>query len=634
MKKILFLFLCCCSSLAYSQKNIKSENKQAQKKYETANQSLSYDLYDKAISELQEAVKYDNQFAAAYQRLGDINRLLKKYDLAKQSYKKVLEIDPEFDQRTFWGLAQSEFYTGNYTAALELFIRYSNWPNLSEDNKKQAAKFIRDCQFSVNAIQNPVPFKPVNLGSAINTSQEEYLPAITADEETIIFTRRTNNNEDFYTSSKLNNKWKKSVSLSDNINTSTFNEGAQCISPDGMYLFFTGCNRPDGNGRCDIYVCKREGKDWSKPFNLGPPVNTSAWETQPSLTANGRTLYFVSSRAGGMGGEDIWKTELLDGGKWSEPVNLGPNINTPYNEHSPFIHHDNTTLYFASDGWPGLGNKDLFLSKKDDSGNWSKPLNLGYPINTSGEESGLTVSSNGLTAFFASDMKGGFGGMDIYSFDLPKPLRPEIVTYVKGNVFDAKTKEPLDANILITALKTNTIAFEDISDYETGDFLATMPAAGKSFGLSVDKKGYLFYSENFSLEKSVVPDKPYKLSIPLHKIEVGGMVMLKNIFFDTNKFELLPESKAELLQLINFLNENPTVSIEIAGYTDNVGEDKSNLLLSENRANTVYKYLIANKIAASRLTFKGFGENNPVASNATEEGRQQNRRTEFKIIFR
>jgi len=620
--------------LAYSQKNIKSENKQAQKKYETANQSLSYDLYDKAISELQEAVKYDNQFAAAYQRLGDINRLLKKYDLAKQSYKKVLEIDPEFDQRTFWGLAQSEFYTGNYTAALELFIRYSNWPNLSEDNKKQAAKFIRDCQFSVNAIQNPVPFKPVNLGSAINTSQEEYLPAITADEETIIFTRRTNNNEDFYTSSKLNNKWKKSVSLSDNINTSTFNEGAQCISPDGMYLFFTGCNRPDGNGRCDIYVCKREGKDWSKPFNLGPPVNTSAWETQPSLTANGRTLYFVSSRAGGMGGEDIWKTELLDGGKWSEPVNLGPNINTPYNEHSPFIHHDNTTLYFASDGWPGLGNKDLFLSKKDDSGNWSKPLNLGYPINTSGEESGLTVSSNGLTAFFASDMKGGFGGMDIYSFDLPKPLRPEIVTYVKGNVFDAKTKEPLDANILITALKTNTIAFEDISDYETGDFLATMPAAGKSFGLSVDKKGYLFYSENFSLEKSVVPDKPYKLSIPLHKIEVGGMVMLKNIFFDTNKFELLPESKAELLQLINFLNENPTVSIEIAGYTDNVGEDKSNLLLSENRANTVYKYLIANKIAASRLTFKGFGENNPVASNATEEGRQQNRRTEFKIIFR
>ena len=458
------------------------------------------------------------------------------------------------------------------------------------------------------------------------------MPVVTADEETLIFTRMANNNEDFYTSKKLENKWNRAVFLSRNINTEEYNEGTQCISPDGMYLFFTGCNRPDGNGRCDIYVCKREGKDWSKPFNLGAPINTSGWESQPSISADGRTLYFASTRPGGLGSSDIWKTELRSDGEWSNPVNLGPNINTPYDEISPFIHPDDQTLYFSSNGWPGFGNKDLFVSRKDETENFQKPVNLGYPINTSAEESGLMVSSNGRTAFFSSSMKGGFGNMDIYSFELPQSVRPNMVTYVKGRVYDAKTKEPLDANIKITRLKTNKTIFEDISDFETGEFLATMPAAGKSFGLSVDKKGYLFYSENFSLEKPETVDKPFKLSIPLHKIEVGKMVVLKNIFFETNKFDLLPESKAELQEMISFLNSNPTVSIEIGGHTDNVGDEKANQTLSENRANTVYKYLISNKINLSRLTFKGYGESSPMAENTSEDGRQKNRRTEFKIV--
>jgi outer membrane protein OmpA-like peptidoglycan-associated protein len=339
----------------------------------------------------------------------------------------------------------------------------------------------------------------------------------------------------------------------------------------------------------------------------------------------------VSTRPGGLGGYDIWKTTLGLNGSWSNPVNLGPGINTPYDEISPFIHHDSNTLYFASNGWPGLGNKDLFMSKMDGSGIFSKPANLGYPINTPQEESGLTVSSDGRTAFFASSIKGGFGGMDIYSFEMPKTARPNLVTYVKGKVFDAKTKEPLDANIKITALKSNEIAFEDVSDFDTGEFLAVMQS-GKSFGLSVDKKGYLFHSENFSLEKAGAANQPYQLLVPLKKIEAGGMVILKNIFFETNKFNLLAESKAELQELINFLTQNPTLTIEIGGHTDNVGDEKLNQMLSENRAKSVYNYLIENKIAASRLTYKGFGKTSPVAVNTTDEGRQQNRRTEFKIV--
>lgn len=632
MKKALLFLLCFGFTLTYAQKDIKSSNKNAQKQYDTGRASVAYNLYEKALTEFKEAIKLDPRFAAAYQQSGDVNRILKRYDAAKVNYRKVLEIDPDFHPLTFLGLAESEFYTSNYADAIQYFRRYAALPNLSEEKKKNAAKFIADAEFSLEAMKNPVPFKPINMGAAVNTDKEEYLPVVTADEETLIFTRMANNNEDFFTSKKQDNSWKKSLYLSPSINTSTFNEGAQCISPDGMYLFFTGCNRPEGNGRCDIYLSKREGKGWSAPFNLGAPINTPGWESQPSLSADGHTLYFVSTRPGGLGGYDIWKSELKAGGSWSNPVNLGPSVNTPYDEHSPFIHHDDITLYFASNGWPGLGNRDLFISKKDASGNFSKPRNLGFPINTSGEESGLTVSSDGRTAFFASNIKGGFGGMDIYSFELPPSIRPEIVTYVKGKVFDAKTKEPLDANIRITALKTNTIAFEDVSNFETGEFLATMPAAGKSFGLSVDRKGYLFYSENFSLEKPDAANKPYKLSIPLQKIEAGGMVVLKNIFFATNKFELLPESKTELQQLIDFLDVNPTVSIEIGGHTDNVGDEKANQLLSENRAKTVYGYLISNKIPASRLTYKGFGKMNPVAVNTTEDGRQQNRRTEFKIM--
>jgi len=632
MKYSLLFFLCLNLSFAYCQQGFISDNKQAQKSYESAGKYLGLNMFDKALAELENAVKQDGKFAAAYLQAGDIYRIkLQNYEKAKPAYRKALDINPNFDKRIYWGLGQSEFYTGNYSSALSLLKKYSEWPNLAEESKKQAAKYLADCEFSIQAVKMPVPYNPINLGSAINTTNNEYLPVVTADEEILVFTRNINKtNEDFYTSRKNGEQWQPSVYLSPNINTSTYNEGAQCISPDGMYLFFTGCNRPDGAGRCDIYVCKREGKDWSKPFNLGAPINTPGWESQPSISADGRTLYFVSSRAGGLGGFDIWKTELQPGGVWAKPVNLGPTINTPYDEISPFLHPDNNTLYFASNGWPGLGNQDIFLSKKDDSGNWTKPFNLGYPINTAGEQSCLTVSNNGKTAFFAADIKGGRGGFDIYSFELPQSLRPGLVTYVKGKVFDSKNKEPLDANIKITALKTDIVGFDDVSDYETGEFLATMPV-GKSYALSVDKKGYLFHSENFSLDKPNIAAEPFILSVPLERIELGGMVILNNIFFDTNKFDLLPESKTELQQLISFLAANPGVSIEIGGHTDNVGDDNLNHTLSENRAKTVYNYLLVNKIAAGRLSYHGFGESKPVSSNNTEQGRQLNRRTEFKV---
>ncbi len=628
MYKLLIIFFCLLSPLCFGQKITSSANKLAQKYYEQANQAIGNKVYDKAVSDLNKAIAEDNRFVAAYQQLGDIYRRLDDYPKALINYRKVLVIDPDFYNLTYFGIAESELNTGDYANALIHFRKYASFPGLSDESKIRTAKYIADCVFSIEALKNPVSFKPLNMGGGINSSQDEYLPVVTADEEKIIFTRKVNKNEDFYTSTKMQDKWLAAKSLSPNINTFEFNEGAQCISPDGNYLFFTGCNRPDGLGRCDIYISKWEGSEWSHPFNIGAPVNTPGWESQPSISADGRTLYFVSTRNGGKGGYDLWKSDLGPEG-WNTPVNLA-DLNTPYDEQSPFIHPDDQTLYFSSNGWPGLGSKDLFITRKKAGTGWDKPQNLGYPINTFGEESGLSLSSSGRLAFFASDKDGGSGGFDIYSFEMPENLRPKAVTYVKGLVYDKDTKQPLEAKIQIINIKNGSFAFDDVTDPIAGEFLATM-APGNSFALNVSKPGYLFYSQNFTpgLKQAITP---YMVEVPLQQIEVGGMVVLNNIFFETNSFDLLPESKTELGQLVAFLKDNPAVSIEIAGHTDNVGDDKSNLTLSENRAKTVYDYLILNKVSSSKLSFKGYGESMPVKDNNTEENRQYNRRTEFKII--
>lgn len=633
MRKTLLLLLCITSSICFGQKVTSSQNKLAQKSYIQANKYIGDKAFKLAITELKKATSEDDKFTAAYQQLGDLYRRLGDYSNAAINYKKVLEIDPDFYNLTYFGLGESELNTGNYASALINFRKYASLPGVNEESKTKTKKYIADCLFSIEAMKSPVSFKPVNMGYGINSSQDEYLPVITADENKIIFTRKTSNNEDFYTSVKEQGKWSSAKALSASINTFEFNEGAQCISPDGNYLFFTGCNRPDGLGRCDIYISKWEGSEWSKPFNIGAPINTSGWESQPSISADGRTLYFVSTRNGGRGGYDIWKSDLMQEGSWSVPVNLGPDINTEYDEQSPFIHPDDQTLYFSSNGWPGLGNKDLFIThKKTTEGKkvtWEKPQNLGYPINTLGEESGLSVSNNGSLAFFATDKKGGLGGFDIYSFEMPEKLRPQPVTYVKGLVFDKISNQSLEAKIEIINLKTGNFSFDDVTNPVNGEFLATM-TPGSSYALNVSKTGYLFYSQNFTPDvKDAI--KPYLIEVALQKLEIGGMVVLKNIFFETNMFHLLPESRSELGQLISFLQKNPSVEIEIAGYTDNVGDDQSNQLLSENRAKTVFDYLVLNKVPASKISFKGYGESMPLNDNATEENRQNNRRTEFKI---
>ena len=612
---------------AWSQQT--TTNKAALKYFAAAHQNLDDHTYDEAIDNLQKAINEDSKFIEARAQLADVFRLRHLYKQAIEQYLRVIALNPDFNRSVYLKIGECEITEAKYPQAQQHLEKYLTFPNITPQNNLYAQKLISDSKFSIQAVQHPVTFKPVNMGPEINTAADEYLPVATADESTLIFTRKIGNNEDFYKSTNNKGKWQTASYLSDQINTAQYNEGAQSVSQDGKYLFFTGCNRPDGMGRCDIYIAQKKGDDWGKPFDLSAPVNTSGWESQPSISADGRTLYFVSNRAGGYGGYDIWKSTLTDKG-WGQPENLGPDINTSYNEQSPFIHPDDSTLYFSSNGWPGLGNKDLFVSRLGKDGKWQKPENLGYPINSNGDENGLTLTASGNYAFFASDNLNGFGGYDIYTFELPVNVRPHVVTYVKGNVSDAQSKAPLEAAVEIIDLQSNLPVYQDYSGEDEGSFLATI-TSGKNYGLNISKSGYLFYSENFSLI-GYKAKNPFNISVSLSPIEIGNKVILKNIFFDTNKFDLESESKSELLKLIEFLTANPTVHIEISGHTDNVGPDQINQTLSENRAKSVYQYLITNGIVAGRLVYKGYGKTQPIAPNDTDEDRAKNRRTEFKII--
>ncbi|MDR3693725.1 OmpA family protein [Mucilaginibacter sp.] len=625
----LLIFILSVFSSFAQERQYSTTNKEAIKDYALASQSLDENLYNDALELLQKALQADNNFVEAHAQLADLYRLMRRHAEAVGEYQKTIALNPEFNRSVYLKAGDEEIRIAKYEDALHHLEKYLTYENLTTQNNAFALKLLADCKFSIEAIQHPVPFKPVNMGPEINTADDEYMPVATADESMLIFTRKINNNEDFYKSVKVDEKWQTATYLSDRINTPEYNEGAQSITQDGKFLFFTGCNRPDGLGHCDIYIAQKKGDDWGKPFDLSPPINTPGWEAQPSISADGKTLFFVSNRKGGYGGYDIWKSTLTDKG-WGEPENLGPNINTAYNEQSPFIHPDDSTLYFSSDGWPGLGGRDLFVSRLGKDGQWQKPVNMGYPINTSGDENGLTLTAEGTHAFFSSNNLDGFGGYDIYTFELPENLRPNLVTYVKGKVNDAKDLRPLEADVEIIDLAKNEAVYEDNSDAANGSFLATLKS-GKNYGLNISKSGYLFYSQNFSLVGHK-DRNPYNIAVLLEPIEVGNKVILNNIFFDTNSFELKTESLSELDKLVDFMSLNPTLKIEISGHTDNVGNDQANQVLSENRAKSVYQYLITNKVDAARLVYKGYGETQPIAPNDTDEGRQKNRRTEFKII--
>ena len=614
-----------------------SSNRKAVGLYEKGKQCMDRSDRPCAENHFKQAAKADPKFAEPNIMLGEMFEDAHRDSMACVYYRAAVQATPTFYTMAWLRIGELELRQQHYAAAVEAYTQFLALDKKNPDKHAEVEKKMKTVAFRQHAYANPVPFNPQNMGAAVNTPNDEYLPALTADGQTLVFTRRfprtgktTANSpmeEDFYVSVKKNGEWGKAVRMSEPVNTYD-NEGAQCISQDGRMMIFTGCNRKDGAGRCDLYICHREGTQWSKPQNLGMPVNTAAWEAQPTFSVDGKTLYFVCNRKGGLGGMDIWKSEMVNG-EWTDPINLGAPINTPDDEMSPFIHFDDHTLYFASKGHIGMGGFDLFMSKLQDDGTWSEPVNVGYPINTEGDESNMIVSADGRTAIYSSDQPGGYGREDLYMFELPEEVRPQATTYIQGIVYDKKTKQRLSADFAISDLTTKSDVVSATSDPVDGSFLLTLPGL-HHYALSVSKEGYLFYSKNFEMTAASI-DNPFTLEVPLEPIEVGSSVTLNNVFFEMAKWDLKEESTVELDKLIALMNENPNMRVLLEGHTDNVGSDVANQKLSENRAKAVYDYLVKHGVAASRLQYKGYGETKPIADNNTEEGRAQNRRTVFTV---
>lgn len=622
-------------------------DKGAIKRYESGNSCMGLRNWACAESEFTKAAEADPRFIEPRIMLADIAERNGKHEVAMTRYREVMAIDPEFFPVARLHLADLEFLSGQYAEAqrnYEAYLKQEQEPQ----RKARARLGVRNCEFAARAIQQPVPFEPKNLGPNVNSADPEYYPCITADDGTLMFTRRVKApeipvygmQEDFYVSRRdLEGNWKAAIPLPV-VNTRAFNEGAGTLSPDGRFLIFTKCALEDGTyggslsgeGSCDLFISRRVGDRWGVPQNLGTPVNSSHWETQPSLASDGRTLYYIrgSVARDGIKSMDIWTTTMADDGTWSKPVKLGDQVNTPYQEESVQIHLDGHTLYFSSNGHPGFGGLDIFMSRKQDDGSWGPALNLGYPINTSADENSILVDASGRLAYFASDRAGGEGDLDLYSFPLYEEARPLAVSYIRGQVYDAATQAPVEADVQLFDLKTGDLATGAYSDPKSGEFLVCLPA-GRSYALNATADGYLFYSENYDVAEGDLKE-PLSLDVPLGKLATGSTIALRNIFFNTASYELLPTSNAELDKLVKLMKANPTLRIELGGHTDNVGADAANLTLSQQRANAVRDHVVAQGVDGARITAKGYGETNPVATNDTEAGRALNRRTEVTVL--
>lgn len=629
------LVLCLFSCLSFAQQHKKDQKikKRAVNFYNLALDKAQNGDYKEAIGFINHALNEDRRFVDAWLTKAGIYGELKLYDSCITAYEQAFSIDMEYTADYKLPYAINLAGAGRFEAALEAVNTFLTNSYLNEVSRKAGEYRKRSFEFAVQYKKEhnteKYVFAPVNMGDSINSADLEYYPSVTIDNNTLVFTRRVRGrNEDFFVSERKGNDWSGAKGMDGDIN-SNYNEGAQNISQDGEWLVFTGCNFPEGLGSCDLFFSSLTKKGWSTPENIGEPINTEFWESSPCLSPDKRELYFSSNRPGGYGGKDIYVSRRMSNGKWGEPENLGPEINTAGDESCPYIHADNQTMYFTSNGLTGYGGDDLYLARKQGDGTWKEVENLGYPINTIENEGSLIVAADGKTAYYASDRADTRGGLDIYTFEMREDIRPNKTLWVQGKVFDGITREGLPSAVeLIDIQSGNTLL--KVQTNESGNYLITLPL-GKDYAFNVNRKGYLFYSKNFPFAHKN-PDSTYTIDIGLQPIEANASVVLNNIFFEVNRYELESQSIAELNRVVELLNDNPGIKILIGGHTDNTGKAADNLTLSNNRAKAVIDYLIGKGIDASRLQYKGFGASRPVKDNTTEEGRAANRRTELTIL--
>ena len=606
------------------------------KNYDQAVERYKVNDYQKARSLFLGVLDREPRCIDAHLKLASL--CFETYDLpcAKLHFEKVLELDSNYQVKVYYTLALTEYRSDHFASAKKNMAVFLEKEKLNSDLINKARALYPKLIFADSSSKH-LFVKPPQYLASLNSKFSEYLASVRADGNQVFFTRRSpRGDEDLFWSQRTDTGWSEALPL-EQINTA-LNEGSPAISPDGKMLVFTSCDRPGSFGGCDLYYSIWNNGDWSNPINLGDHVNTAAYESQACFADNGQTLYFTSNRKGTLGNNDLWYTHRKSDNSWSIPRNAGRMINTPGNEVCPFVHPNSQYLFFSSDTHPGMGGMDLFYSRIDDKEEWTAPVNLGFPLNTRGDESSLIVFPDGKTAWMASDQKYLHNGLldtdanlDLYELQLPDALTIPPSTYVQISVLDEESNQAISAEVKILNKQKNEIFFQGNTG-EEGSLLVSLPS-GSDYALHVIKENYVFEPEQFQCNQRHSALHPMILKKFLKRIASlsNETVELKNLIFESGSAVLKDESRFELDALVKMLKENPEIQLLIAGHTDNVGNVLDNQKLSDRRAYSVVQYLISKDIASDRLEYAGFGESKPLHSNDTEEGRQANRRIEFTI---
>lgn len=608
------------------------------KLYGKAKEAAQKRQYGKAFSLLEKVIEEKNDYANALFLYGQLKMQKKYFKQAQDLLIRGLSVCPNYSEEIYWLIASMAYEEKNYQRAAEFYQSYLRFINLDEEKKQLAQLRWDEARFFMEVYEMPVPFDPQSV-VGISTEADEYLSILSPDNDIAFFTRRKKKQEigmlreetveEFMFSSKKNQAFSKGELMPKPFNLYD-NEGGASLTIDNNELFLTICDPVNGYNNCDIYHTKRVDSLWMPLEKLLFPVNKSdTWESQPSISADGKTLLFSSIRPGGKGGSDIYSVQRKPDGSWGKLTSLS--INTEGDEKSPFLHPDGQTLYFSSDGYLGLGGLDVYFVKKDTMGNWGEPQNIGYPINSEANDLGLFVSTDGKTAYFSSNKLKGNGGWDLYHFPLYKEARPERVLFLKGEVLDEFGDPLIASSISLRSVKGNELKEIEV-DNQTGRYVAAVVLEkDEDVVLTVEDDFYAFNSQYISSEDKVF-DEPTTLNFEMKEMREGEAIRINNIFFETDSFSLNSQAKNVLISFASFLNKRITVRVAIHGHTDNVGVNEDNLLLSKKRAKSVHDFLILNGISSDRLRYKGFGSQKPIDSNEHLEGRANNRRTEFYIL--
>lgn len=642
MRYLLLIFISIFVSLSLSAQDFHRKldvSSSVLKKYDKANNYTRANKYDEALELYLACQKKDPLFYDAFYKAGMVYAMLGDLNKADAAFKACLDLSPSFRKDLNLNLGHLKMEQKAYDKAVYYFDQYLKSNPRNENQVSMVKKLITDARF-MSEVKKDIPFDPKPMVQ-FNTKQDEYFPTISIEGDEFVFTRRVffedKLNEDFFRA-ELNEDglWEKPFPYTA-MNTPQ-DEGARSLSADGNTVIVTYCNQRGGLGRCDLYKSELIDGKWTNYKNLGRPINSSYWESQPSISANGEMLIFCSDRSGGYGGKDLWMSRLQADKTWSEPVNMGPKINTALDDRAPFLHSDGRTLYFTSNGHPGFGGFDFYISRLDDEGNWSEPENFGSPLNTDKDQGMLVVDFQGEKAYLATnrnfvDPAESFEGSDydLYEFDLYEGARPQKAVFVRGVVRDAISLEPIVAKIELADIRKSNAEIVKSTDSE-GNFLYVLED-NREYGLFAQAEGYLMNSLNFNLlDDQLESAKGLELFLmPIKKEATTDQTILENVFFESGSAKLKNKSFLELNKLAALILNN-NLSIRVIGHTDDVGTAEDNLTLSESRAEAVVNYLVAQGVKSSSLQFEGRGENEPIADNTTEAGRKRNRRTSFMVL--